>query len=492
MILAITLLKPPLFRELRRRVLALLVVIVPLAALGISILLMIGGTASVVGGTELRGPATDPTVRSVGNELFGDMAASYSWYRVFVLVLFVSGVVNMLFGRQACRFAGRLVGVSLIFLIIYAWFYEVRLNQLSELGPSPKYFELFVLPMVALTISNLVGTVMRRALNLQIFRKLNFFRLIKMAGSEVVVGVFLVSVQLLWMFAWIVNNGDDFPGRSPIPPPRTEIGSRLSEELSMENLPFRGRVLLVQDPSDSREGVSETIIYPSAWTKSLYRELQFYRVPMFNAYHHLLSKNFVQVANRVFTDGRPFVRQWVSANHWDRRSEYVAKLLGICFVASEKPLTTTSSLKLELTTDFGILYRLLGCNTSGLVVDSSRVGFVSSLMQGIFFGQRDDRDSFVQSASEIDAVVRKSRSEIWIERSYIRVRTSPGTPKIVVLPIEFDSCGLRSETEAVGELSMVGGMLVGLRAANAKTYILQFSHPFPLVPRCPQSPKDGD
>lgn len=218
----------------------------------------------------------------------------------------------------------RLARIGLYTLVLqtgYSILYFVAARYFDrEAGLSPKYTEILAYPIWILLICNLVLAP----------RVLRGAKIMKMASSIPIV------IMLLWCAQWTVRNfNDSAPSQYPI---RVSSTSLRLQELVREDH-SRGsfsRTILIQERfSPERDLEGHRIRRANNFTETFYMELSYLKIPVLNAYSHMISPRAFAETNDLFGDGRPSWRQY---SLYDRANVAAMPPLGIRYVLSEVPL----------------------------------------------------------------------------------------------------------------------------------------------------------
>ncbi|NBN96720.1 MAG: hypothetical protein EBV41_03730 [Actinobacteria bacterium] len=211
---------------------------------------------------------------------------------------------------------------SLWLLLAYTLIYIFGIGVLDmELGLDPTYVQVFAYPIWVLL---LVTAFL--ILPLRMFRQFS-----------VVTAALPAILIVLWTAQWIVRNFDDRTMRAEYPiilsSTTRELMNRHGETSVGRNL---DRTIIFQERFPPERQVDGYRIRRSDdFSETFLMELSAIRVPVLNAYSHLISPLTFELTNEAFGDGRPSWRQF---SLYDRPNFKRFADFGIRFVLSEFPI----------------------------------------------------------------------------------------------------------------------------------------------------------
>lgn len=224
--------------------------------------------------------------------------------------------------RKTSRLS-RLGAWSLVSLSVYTIvYYLVARFANREIGLDPKYVEIVAYPVWILLIANLV-----------LVTKTSFSR-----TSRPIAAVLPIVVMLLWGTQWAIRN-TDIRFQPPEYPVRLSNTSLQLQELvaTDQESGIFSRVIIVQEQhSGERIGEGSRIRRSTDFTETFYLELSYLKVPILNAYSHLISPRTFAKTNERFGDGRPSWRQY---SLYDTVDVPALVPFGVKYVLSEVPIT---------------------------------------------------------------------------------------------------------------------------------------------------------
>jgi len=243
------------------------------------------------------------------------------WLRAATTIFLIVSI--WIGNRQKKSRLSRLGTWSLISLSVYTIvYYLVARFANREIGLDPKYVEIVAYPIWILLIADM-------------------FSVTKTSTSRVsrrVAAMLPIVVMLLWGTQWTIRN-TDIRFQPPEYPVRLSNTSLQLEELvaaDQEGGTF-SRVIIVQErQSVERAGEGSRIRRSTGFTETFHLELSYLKVPILNAYSHLISPRTFARTNERFGDGRPSWRQFSLYDQVD-----IPELVpfGIKYVLSEVSIT---------------------------------------------------------------------------------------------------------------------------------------------------------
>lgn len=258
-----------------------------------------------------------PTISSTPPSLF---PFGGIWLRVLMSIALIISI--WVGGKRRTARLSRLGAWSLISLSFYTLVYYLAARFANrEIGLDPKYVEIVAYPVWILLIANLLFST-----------RILFSRSLQRGWA-----VLPVIAMLVWGTQWTVRNTDT-RFQSPVYPVRLSDTSLRLQELTakdQENGNF-SRVIIVQErfPAE-REAEGHRIRRSTNFSDTFYLELSQLKVPILNAYSHLISPRTFKTTNELFGDGRPSWRQY---SLYDQVSVTALPTFGIKYVLSEVPI----------------------------------------------------------------------------------------------------------------------------------------------------------
>jgi hypothetical protein len=237
-----------------------------------------------------------------------------------VVVLVVSGLFAHRQGKKALAKLG-LFALAIFF--VHAGLYGlVAIALRRELGIDPHYSEIIAYPLWILLLMNLTFSVLPRKLR-----------------HDYVIGVVVPVVLILgWTSQWVVRNWDQRQAPPEYPIRVSSTTPKLKELVRIDNsqgLIARTIIVQAQFPWDRGGAEGYRIRRMDNFAETLLLELNDTRIPVLNAYTHMMSPRTFSLTNRLFGDGRP---AWRQASTYDVANVEAMPLLGIRYVLSEVPL----------------------------------------------------------------------------------------------------------------------------------------------------------
>jgi hypothetical protein len=278
-----------------------------------------------------------------------------------------------------------------------------------EFGADPNYVQIFAYPVWILLL-----TTSMLSLPVQTLKQ---FPAIAVALPAVLI--------VLWTAQWLVRNYDNrvMPAEYPITLSNTtrDLMSRMDHSTSELDIE---RVILVQAQfPPERAGEGFEIRRSSDFSETFLMELSAARIPVLNAYSHMISPVSFELTNEHFGDGRPSVRQF---SLYDRvNSERLADF-GIRFVLSEVPIE--DSRLLLLSQEPFLAHGLF---------PTSRIAHLYEVLPS--------------SSTPDDGLI------VSIDKSLLRLRGTFQTPLERTIPVEFSNCLRVRSTDSTGSVVMSRG-----------------------------------
>jgi len=243
-------------------------------------------------------------------------------------VLRTATLVGILFASSVCYRQGKrhLANTSILGVVLQAsysaiYYLSIRFFTL-EIGLDPSYVQVFAYPIWILL---LVTATLSGLSNLHLERLLN---------SPLVP----FAIIMLWVGQWGIRNFDTRHSETqyPIQVSKTsQILHSLTEADRQSGHLTRAIIIQSQFPEQRRvEGFR--IRRSSDFSETLLMELTELRVPVLNAYTHMISPIAFSMTNQLFGDGRPSWRQF---SLYDKPNIDAMPALGIKYILSEDPIT---------------------------------------------------------------------------------------------------------------------------------------------------------
>jgi hypothetical protein len=299
---------------------------------------------------------------------------------------------------------------SLWLLFAYALIYVIGIGLFKmELGLDPTYVQVFAYPIWVLLLLTAVFTLRPQVLH----RSANAMMALPAA------------MLLLWTTQWVARNYDDrsMPAEYPIMLSSTtqQLLDRLKDE-ELSRTINRAIIIQAQFPPE-REGDGFRIRRSSDFSETFLMELSAARVPVLNAYTHMISPITFALTNDTFGDGRPSWRQF---SLYDRVNSQRLTDFGIKFVLSEVPIEDS---RLVLLSQEPFL-------AHGLIA-TGRAAYLYEVLP---------------SSPTIDDGL-----SISIDKSLVRLQGTFKTPLERTIPVEFSNCLRIRSADSTGSVSMSRG-----------------------------------
>jgi hypothetical protein len=278
-----------------------------------------------------------------------------------------------------------------------------------EIGLDPTYVQVFAYPIWILVLATATLTT-----------------LVRIPDRFSAISIALpASILLIWSTQWVIRNIDDrnMPAEYPIRLSATTL--QLKDQLSIgaANGSLERTIIIQTQFPPEREYGGFRIRRSSDFSETFLMELSAVRIPVLNAYTHMISPITFELTNEIFSDGRPSWRQF---SLYDRvNSERLADF-GIRFVISEVPIEDS---RLVLRSQEPFLAH--GLFPTGRLVYLYEV-LPSSPTTG---------DGLLVS----------------IDKSLLRLRGTFQIPLERTIPVEFSNCLRVRNTDSTGSVSMSRG-----------------------------------
>ena len=243
---------------------------------------------------------------------------------LMLIVVVVAGVFAHKQGRKILSLFGL---AALAIYLFQATAYGIAAIVLKrELGLDPHYTEILAYPLWILLVTDLAMS--------------KFLHILR--GRALVRAALPILLIAVWTGQWAIRN--DYQRLAPPEYPiRLSLTTQhLTTLIRKDNLQGSfSRTIIIQAryPADRGGGEGYRIRRAGAFTESFLMELTYARIPVLNAYTHMISPRAFEMTNRLFGDGRPAWRQFSS---YDVANVDEMPELGIRYVLSEVPLNNSS------------------------------------------------------------------------------------------------------------------------------------------------------
>lgn len=441
--------------------------------------LIISNTASVVARETAVGYVLD--LKESRPWFFDDTQPIYipgttvSLYGLLIVAAVVAGISIALRSKtDSENCLARITGVTLALLFSYSIIHHVFQLRQFEVGPSPGYLALFLFPFWTSSISLIP----------QRFRSPRFMVNSSETGIEdirtnrergamgsSISTVVLACLLVTWALAWSVRNWDLREGKQFYPREQSALVShltRVTTELGRGN--FAGRVLILQPTDSGRDGVNNTVLYPTSRTKSLRQEFVEARIPTLSAYSHLNSPEYMRAMSAWFAGGKSFTRLW---SVFQDLNVDVARMLGVRYVVSQSPLEASGVVSFLGKFDKDYLYQLNDPNLGDF--SPTRIYLEAKgtdPLEIVTASGFDPRRNAVASQA-IDDLVPVSSGSFTAERGEVVVTVETSGHSLLVLPIEYSSCMKVVSSAKSAEVMRVNYLLTGLLVSESGRYTLE-------------------
>ena len=428
---------------------------------------IVAPTAGVMEREVAKGPLLDAVSRRpwMFDDTISIQIAGVNWFPLALAGSVIASVIlswlpntRQLSIHVRAVLAGSVIGVALYSLMIY-------LGQLRgvEIGPSPAYLAMFFFPMWTASIAHalvLLGEVLTGNLRTARLRQ----RVTQRRATQL-----LFATPLLWASLWTLNNWSDLQSRTkafPVTPTATtKYIFKHHSMLQAGTGLFVGRVLLLQGES-TREDFMNGLLYPTPRVKALREELVSVGVPVLNAYSQLSSGRFARSMNYWFTDGTPYVRQWITAN---RLNISMAKLLGVRYLVTQESIPLEIGMKFLRYLDGNYIYEILNPNLGNYAPLHQIIeGTTSDVVRFMDQERFDPRNSVIVTDS-LGPLFSPANVSFRASRGLIEVEVSTRERSLIVLPIEYSSCISVSRESDAAQLVRVNYLLLGVVVGSSST-----------------------
>jgi len=441
--------------------------LVLVACMCMSIYTLIANSASISSTLYAQGVALDVVDKRPW--FFDDVypiripGTSVSVYGLLIaLVVIGLSILQSILGDSSAKLLGRTSLVSIALTIIYSLTHFGGVVKGRELGPSPGYVALLLFPLWTATLASGVKLALRfanrygRPAASQVSEKdhppTRSHRRITSTGL-------LITSLFFWLAVWMVDNAA-LRNSSTFYPVQPSEATRFihSRQLQFGTDTFRGRAMLLQREDSARDETRNNLLYPTPFTKKLRDELVELRVPVLNAYSHLLTPRFVEATSRWFANSRPFVRQWTSFETFNPK---LARMLGISYLVTESDTSVDGSLtqvgRFGSISVFEVSEPNLGQYSPTRTVAESSIKDVIEFMKSSEF----DPQRVAITKVPAQELVQAESVSVAANRGLITVTVRTNGRSLLVLPFEYSPCMRLIDAEHVASLDRVNFLLTG-------------------------------
>jgi len=406
---------------------------------------------------------------------------SVNMYGAVIFAFVLAGITsNLTSGSRRLRRLGRINLLSTVSLISYVVLYFVFQVRGREIGPSPGYLVLFQFPfwivgIVTMLPRYLKGFRDRQSCEPAILPESD--RSFADTSSWPRLTLVLGGLLVLWTLVWSVDNWHLRTGPRYFPVPVSETVNKLSVSLSSSrSVSFAGRVMIVQAPNSDRKGLANEILYPTPQTKRLRRELVQAGVPTLSTYSHLTSPQFMRAMSTWFAEKERFVRLWSVYESFDLD---IARLLGVRFVLSERPLIARNGLTFVEHSDEGFLYEIADPNLGTFSPVRTKLVMSESRALDLVTRETFDVRQEVVVDRSLGDLTPVSESSFTASRGVIKVSIKTSGQSLVVLPVEHSSCMSIVSADGPARVLRVNYLLTGLLVSKSGFYVINVrNHPY--------------
>lgn len=244
-----------------------------------------------------------------------------------LLMLIAVVVAGVLAHRQGRRILSVFGLAALAVYLFHATAYGIAAIVLKrELGVSPHYSEIIAYPLWILLVTDLAMS--------------KFLHILR--GRTLLKAAIPILLIAVWTGQWTIRNEYQRLAPPEYPIRLSSTTQHLTTLVRQDNLQGSfSRTIIIQSrsPGDRGDDKEYRIRRASTFTESFLMELTYARIPVLNAYTHMISPRAFEMTNRLFGDGRPAWRQFSS---YDVANVNEMPELGIRYVLSEVPLNTSS------------------------------------------------------------------------------------------------------------------------------------------------------
>jgi len=243
-------------------------------------------------------------------------------------LLRLATLAGILFASSVCYKQGKkhlacsaVIGVILIASYSLLYFLSIRFFNL-EIGLDPSYVQVFAYPIWILL---LLTAILSNQSSLYLTRLLD-------------TPLIPLAIIMLWVGQWGIRNFDTrhFEYEYPIRISQTsQILHSLTETDRRSGHLTRAIIIQSQFP-EQRNLEGFRIRRSSDFSETLLMELTALRIPVLNAYTHMISPITFSMTNQLFGDGRPSWRQF---SLYDKPNIDAMSALGVKYILSEDPIT---------------------------------------------------------------------------------------------------------------------------------------------------------
>lgn len=257
-----------------------------------------------------------------GLGLFWPGWASSSLYLLrTALLLGILGSAFVCF-RQGRRLLAHAAVLSTVLVVVYSAIYSLTMVLFDrEIGLDPSYVQVFAYPIWILIVVHAV-----------------FSRLPVLCSPRMIESLLLpLLFVVLWAGQWTVRNFDTRTQASEYPIMISQTSQLLKSltDLDQQSGLLTRAIIIQEQFPEQRKSEGSRIRRSNEFSETFLMELSALRVPVLNAYSHMISPVAFTMTNTLFGDGRPSWRQF---SLYDRVNFEAMPPLGIRYIVSEERL----------------------------------------------------------------------------------------------------------------------------------------------------------
>lgn len=327
------------------------------------------------------------------------------------------------------------LAITIAFMQCFSVLFGTLVMKMSHSwsAPEPIYFEMVILPFLALFLVHACLQASQKS-------KWSLQRLTNHQAAPLVFAGIIILAIYLWVPHSTHRQGLKLKPRS------TAIVKILEDEIKLEqNSPYRGRVANILPHRNT--------VFQSALAGNLDHltgndhqstGLWLRHIPTLHEYNQLLTPGFYYMYRTFLTDsseGKPY-RSW---SNFSVVNPKILRLMGVKFVLSDAKVVPEGKFRAKVSSHVDVpdlyLFELNDVNTSG--ISASKVTFANSIQQTANLMSKreyDLGDAVLNAKVELPNLVEANNSSININKNGLHVTASSKGSSLLILPLEYSNC----------------------------------------------------